>query len=103
MSGIPWTRSERANAVILRVYLGALQAQSALAVHGAAWAAQSAPCAPPAPFSKGGRQKSGGLAPRFLVKMRAGAKRAVWRGRVAAGRAALVAADLLGAVVSDGW
>jgi hypothetical protein len=43
------------------------------------------------------------LAPRFLVKIKAGAKRLAWRGQVAAGRAAVVAGSALGRVVSDGW
>jgi len=95
---IPWTRSERANEAILAGYLALVRGRAVLLSQGAAWSG----AAPPAPFSKGGGRKAGGCAPRFLVKIRAGAKRGAWRLRVAAGRVALVAAEVLGAVVSDG-
>lgn len=103
MSGIPWTRSATANAWILRGYRAATSARATLAAAGGRWAGEGAPCAPPAPFSKGEGSKAGGVAPRFLVKIKSGARRAAWRGRVVVGRAALVAADVLSAVVSDGW
>lgn len=102
MNRIPWTADDRANAAILKAYFALRRGRALLLEHGGRWASAPAPRPPSTPFYKRGGQKAGGCAPHFLVKIKAGAKRAAWRGRVALGRAALAVARELAAVVGDG-
>ena len=102
MNSIPWTADDRANAVILKAYFALRRGRALLLEHGGRWASAPAPRTPSTPIYKGGRQKAGGCAPHFLVKIKAGAKTWAWRWRVRAGRAALAVAQELAAVVGDG-
>ena len=103
MGKIPWTRSDTLNGAILRSYLQVAELQARLAVVADGWAELAPPRRAPTPIYKRGGAKSLGPNPHLLVKMLAGAgnfrRRAGWRSRVAAGRAAGWAADRLAPVV----
>ena len=103
MGKIPWTRSDTLNGAILASWLKLAGLQARLAVVADGWAELAPPRRAPTPIYKRGGAKSLGPNPHLLVKMLARGqnlrRRAGWRSRVAAGRAAGWAAAQLAPVV----
>ena len=103
MGKIPWTRSDALNEAILAGYLKLAGLQGRLLAISSTWADLPPPRRAPTTIYKTGGRQSVGLNPHLLVRMLARGKnlrrRAGWRSRVAAGRAAGWAAAQLAPVV----
>ena len=104
MGKIPWTRWEGANDAVLAGYLKLVGLHAGLVAVADGWAELAPPRRwAPTPIYKRGGVKSPGHNPRLLDRMLSTGqnfrRRAGWRGRVAAGRAAGWAADRLAPVV----